>query len=240
MEIAGKRACVLLDGDLQDPPELIEQFVEKWREGNEVVYGRRVRREAGILMQVAFKAFYLLFNRLSYVHMPRDAGDFSLMDRRVVRWVLECKERDLFVRGLRAFVGFRQVGVDYHRPERMFGRSTNNLWKNIGWAKKGILSFSNVPLNMVSSAGVLLFAAGLGLSFLQLLAKLFFPASAPKGVTTIVLLVLILGSLNLLAVSIVGEYIAKIFEEVKERPHFIRMNIIQNGEIRRATVQQGE
>jgi len=240
LEISSKRACVLLDGDLQDPPELIEQFVEKWREGYDVVYGRRVKREAPPLMRTAYKAFYYLFNRMSYVYMPRDAGDFSLVDRHVVRWLLECKERDLFLRGLRAFVGFRQAGVDYLRPERMFGRSTNNFLKNLGWAKKGILSFSNVPLSMLTSAGFLLFGAGLFLGFLQALSRLLFPNSAPRGVTTLVILILIMGALNLLAVSVVGEYIAKIFEEVKGRPHFIRMNIIQNGEIRRATVQKGE
>jgi len=240
LEISSKRACILLDGDLQDPPELIAQFVEKWREGYDVVYGRRVKREAPAVMRTAYKSFYLLFNRMSYVYMPRDAGDFSLIDRRVVRWLLECKERDLFLRGLRAFVGFRQTGVDYVRPERMFGRSTNNLLKNLGWAKKGILSFSNVPLNMLTSAGILLFLAGLLLGFLQALAKILFPQSAPKGVTTVVILVLIMGALNLLAISVVGEYIAKIFEEVKRRPPFIRMNIIQNGEIRQAAIQKEE
>lgn len=238
LEISSKRACVLLDGDLQDPPELIEQFVEKWRQGYDVVYGSRVKREASPLMRTAYKAFYILFNRMSYVYMPRDAGDFSLVDKRVVRWLLECKERDLFLRGLRAFVGFRQTGVDYVRPERMFGHSTNNLLKNLGWAKKGILSFSNVPLNMLTSAGVLLFGAGLFLGFLQALARILFPNAAPRGVTTIVVLVLTMGALNLLAISLVGEYIAKIFEEVKRRPHFIRMNIIQNGEIRQAAIQK--
>ena len=240
MEISSKRACVLLDGDLQDPPELIEQFIEKWRAGYDVVYGRRVARQAPRLMRAAYKAFYFLFNRMSYVYMPRDAGDFSLIDRRVVRWLLECQERDLFLRGVRAFVGFRQTGVDYVRPERMFGRSTNNLLKNLGWAKKGILSFSNVPLNMLTSAGVLLFCIGLSLGVLQGLARILFPNSAPKGVTTIVILVLIMGAMNLLAISIVGEYIAKIFEEVKRRPHFIRMNLIQKGEIRQAAIQREE
>jgi dolichol-phosphate mannosyltransferase len=240
LEISSKRACVLLDGDLQDPPELIEQFVEKWREGYDVVYGRRVKREAPPLMRGAYKAFYVLFNRMSYVYMPRDAGDFSLINRRVIRWLLECKERDLFLRGLRAFVGFRQTGVDYVRPERMFGRSTNNLLKNLGWAKKGILSFSNVPLNMLTSGGIVLFGIGLLLGFLQALARILFPNSAPRGVTTLVILVLIMGALNLLAISVVGEYIAKIFEEVKRRPHFIRMNIIQNGEIRQAAIQKEE
>lgn len=237
MEIATKRAVILLDGDLQDPPELIEQFVAKWREGYDVVYGRRVKREATLVMQAAYKLFYLLLNRMSYVYMPRDAGDFSLMDRKVVRWILECKERDLFIRGLRAFVGFRQVGVDYHRPDRLFGKSNLNFLNNLGWAKKGILSFSNVPLTMLTTAGVILFMASMGIGFLHVLAKLMFPEIAPQGITTVVVLILGLGSLNLLAISIVGEYIAKIFEEVKGRPPYIRMSIIQNGEIRPASGQ---
>lgn len=240
MELSSKRACVLLDGDLQDPPELIEQFVREWRAGYEVVYGRRVRREAPWFMQSFYKLFYVLFNRLSYVRMPRDAGDFSLIDRKVVRWMLACRERDLFLRGLRAFVGFKQTGVDYKRPERMFGRSTNSLLKNFGWAKKGILAFSNVPLNMLTYAGIVLFCGGAGLALGQLIMRLAFPAIAPKGLTTIIMLVLVLGSMNLLAISIIGEYIAKIFEEVKARPVFIRTNVVQNGEIRHATVHRGE
>ena len=134
MAIASKNACVLLDGDLQDPPELIEQFVAKWREGYDVVYGRRVKREAPLLMQFAYKAFYRVFDYFSYVPIPHDAGDFSLMDKKVVRALLQFPERDLFLRGVRAFAGFKQVGIDYHRPERRFGKSTNNLFNNIGWA----------------------------------------------------------------------------------------------------------
>jgi dolichol-phosphate mannosyltransferase len=240
LELASKKACVLMDGDLQDPPELIEQFVRKWREGYEVVYGRRVKREAPLWMQIAYKLFYWIFERFSYVPIPRHAGDFSLLDRKVMRWILECQERDLFLRGLRAYVGFRQTGVDYLRPERMFGKSTNDLFKNIGWAKKGILSFSNAPLNAMTFAGVLLFGIGMLLSLVQLLAKLFFPALAPRGITTLVLIVLVLGSLNLLAVSIVGEYIAKIFEEVKARPLFIRMHVVQDGEVRPALIERRE
>jgi polyisoprenyl-phosphate glycosyltransferase len=240
MELSSKRSCVLLDGDLQDPPELIEQFVEKWRQGYDVIYGRRVRREAPWFMHFFYKAFYVLFNRMSYVNMPRDAGDFSLIDRKVIRWMLTCQERDLFLRGIRAFVGFKQTGVDYVRPERMFGRSTNSLLKNFGWAKKGIFSFSNVPLNMLTYAGLIMFFGGWAVALGQLVMRLAFPDSAPKGLTTVIILVILLGSINLLAVSVIGEYIGKIFEEVKSRPVFIRMNVIQNGEIRHATVHKSE
>ena len=239
LEISKKRACVLLDGDLQDPPELIEKFVAEWRKGYEVVYGRRVQREAPLLMQFSYKLFYRLFHQLSYVDIPRDAGDFSLIDRKVVRWILTCQERDFFLRGVRAFVGFRQTGVDYIRPERVFGKSTNNLWRSFGWAKKGILSFSNVPLNTLTGLGLLSFIMGIVLSIGQIAAKLIFPSAAPRGITTVILLILVLGSVNLLAVSIVGEYIAKILEEVKARPHFIRLNIIRSGEVRQADMRRG-
>lgn len=235
MEVATKSACVLLDGDLQDPPELIEAFVAKWREGYDVVYGRRVKRDAPWHMALAYKAFYRLFQASSYVSVPRDAGDFSLMDRRVVRCILSFPERDLFIRGVRAFVGFRQTGVDYVRPERMFGVSTNNLFKNIGWAKKGILSYSNVPLTLLSSAGLLLFALSVLLGLGYVASRLLFPAAAPRGFTSIVLVVIFFGSINLLGLSVIGEYIAKIFEEVKRRPHFVRRNFIRDGEVRMAS-----
>jgi len=234
MEIATRNACVLLDGDLQDPPELIEQLVAKWREGYEVVYGRRVKREAPWYMAASYKLFYWFFQRFSYVVVPRDAGDFSLMDRRVVRCLLSFPERDLFIRGIRAFVGFRQTGVDYIRPERMFGVTTNNLVKNIGWAKKGLLSFSNTPLNMLSLAGLLLFVVSLVMGGIYLGSRLLFPDAAPQGFTTLALTVVFFGSINILAISVIGEYIAKIFEEVKRRPHFVRRSFIRDGEIRAA------
>jgi polyisoprenyl-phosphate glycosyltransferase len=232
MEIATKNACVLLDGDLQDPPELIEQFVALWRQGHDVVFGRRVKREAPFLMQVAYKAFYRAFDAFSYIKIPHDAGDFSLMDKKVVQAILSFPERDLFLRGVRAFAGFRQTGVDYVRPERMFGRSTNNLLKNIGWAKKGILSFSNVPLNMISFAGVSLLILSLILGLIQAGGKLLFPDLVPPGITTTLLLILFFGSLNFFGIGLLGEYLAKIFEEVKGRPHFIRRSVIKDGEVR--------
>ena len=232
MELATKNAVVLLDGDLQDPPELIAQFVERWKEGYDVVYGRRVSRETTWFMQRAYRTFYWAFDRFSYLSIPRDAGDFSLMDRRVVHAMLQCDERDLFLRGVRAFVGFRQTGIDYVRPKRMFGETTNNLRKNIGWAKKGIFSFSNVPLTMLSFVGTVLFAISLVLAAAQGVARLVAPDSAPRGTTTVVILVLLFGSLNLFAIGLVGEYLARVFEEVKQRPLYVRSSIVRDGEVR--------
>jgi dolichol-phosphate mannosyltransferase len=232
MEIATKNACVLLDGDLQDPPELIEQFVAKWREGYDVVFGRRIKRQATLPMQLAYKLFYRIFDLFSYLSIPHDAGDFSLMDQRVVKAMLRFPERDLFLRGVRAFVGFKQVGVDYVRPERVFGRSTNSLLRNLNWAKKGILSFSYTPLTIVSFMGTFLFFFSILLAAFQVSLRLLYPELAPRGITTVLLAILFFGSLNLFALAILGEYLAKVFEEVKRRPHFVRRTILRNGEAR--------
>ena len=232
MEVARMNSVVLLDGDLQDPPELIEKFVGKWREGFDVVYGRRVKREATLFMQISYKAFYRVFDYFSYVRIPHDAGDFSLMDRRVVEVINRFPERDLFLRGVRAFAGFKQTGVDYVRPERMFGVTTNSLLKNVGWAKKGILSFSNAPLNMLSSFGFVMMLLSIALAIIQIGVRLVFPKVAVPGATTVLLFILFFGAVNVFAVGLVGEYIAKIFEEVKQRPLFVRRSLVRDGEIR--------
>ncbi|MES1188177.1 MAG: NAD-dependent epimerase/dehydratase family protein [Myxococcales bacterium] len=234
MEIATKNACVLLDGDLQDPAELIGAFVGKWKEGFDIVYGRRVKREASLFARLAYKLFYRIFDAFSYLHIPHDAGDFSLIDRRAVKAMLRYPERDFFLRGIRASVGFKQTGIDYHRPKRMFGHSTNSFFRNVGWAKKGILSFSYTPLSALSFFGTLLFGLTVLLGAAQFASRLLFPTAAPKGATTIILCILFFGSFNLLGIAIVGEYIAKILEETKRRPHFIRNTIIRRGEVRSA------
>lgn len=230
MELSTKDSVVLLDGDLQDPPELIESFYAQWEEGYDVIYGRRVKRDMPWHWGLMYKLFYRVFAMFSYVNMPLDAGDFSLMDRRVVGWLLNCPERDLFVRGLRAYVGFKQTGVDYVRPERMFGRTTNSFFKNIDWAKKGIFSFSNVPLTMLTTAGVISLALSTLAAIVVALLRVFTPGIAPRGVTTLLITILMFGSFNLFAIGLVGEYVAKIMAEVKRRPRLIRAALIRNGE----------
>ncbi len=230
MEMSVMQACVLLDGDLQDPPELIEQFYHRWIDGYDVVYGRRVKRDMPLGWGVLYKAFYRLFAYLSYVKIPLDAGDFSLIDRRVVGWLLRSPERDLFLRGLRAYIGFRQTGVDYVRPKRMFGESTNSLLKNLEWAKRGIFSFSNAPLKMLSAAGIVLLGLSVVLGVIVAALRILIPDIAPRGATTLLLASLFFGAINLFAVGLLGEYIAKIMEEVKARPRLIRSGLIRNGE----------
>ncbi|KDP87538.1 epimerase [Cupriavidus sp. SK-3] len=237
MELASKDAVVLLDGDLQDPPELIESFYAQWESGFDVVYGRRIQREMPWHWGLLYKAFYRVFAAFSYVKIPLDAGDFSLIDRKVVHWLLACEERDLFMRGLRAYVGFRQTGVDYIRPERMFGQTTNSFAKNIDWAKKGIFSFSNVPLTMLTTAGMFLLTLSIFAAVVIGVLRLVFPDIAPRGVTTMLIAILIFGSLNLFGIGLVGEYIGKIMLEVKGRPRLIRAALIRNGTISEQTAR---
>jgi len=231
MELSSKEGVVLLDGDLQDPPELISAFYKKWNEGFDVVYGRRVKREMAFYRDLIYKIFYRIFSSLSYVRIPHDAGDFSLIDYKAKEWMLKCEEGDLFMRGIRAYVGFKQTGVDYIRPERLFGKSTNSFLKNIEWAKKGIFSFSNLPLSILTATGLALFLFSMGLGLIQVLLKIYNPAIAPPGITLIMLTTLFFGSINLLAIGILGEYMAKILTEVKNRPKLIRSSIIRDGKI---------
>jgi dolichol-phosphate mannosyltransferase len=228
MEIATGDGVVLLDGDLQDPPEMIEKFYKKWVKGYDVIYGIREKREAPFLMAIAYKLFYRIFHKMSYVKIPLDAGDFSLIDRKVVAVLKEFPERDRFLRGLRAWVGFKQTGVPYVRPERMFGKSTNNLMKNFQWATKGIFSFSYVPLQMITLLALLVsFLAFLGIIY-QICVRIFFPQATPSGITTILIVILFFGAIQLLGISVLGEYIAKIFEEVKQRPKFVVKSIMKH------------
>lgn len=231
MELSSGDAVVLLDGDLQDPPELIAEFVPKWLEGYDVVYGIRAKRQAPLFMQLAYKVFYRIFHYLADVQMPLDAGDFSLIDRKVVTKLLALPEKDFLVRGLRAWVGFKQTGVPFERPERMFGTTTNNLLKNIWWAKKAIFAYSIKPLGYMQGVGALIFIASVFLSLFYLAYYFMYPETGAKGVTTIVLLILGLGGIQILSMSILGDYIGKILEEVKNRPRFIRAHVIRGPEV---------
>jgi dolichol-phosphate mannosyltransferase len=224
MQLARGDAVILLDGDLQDPPELIAEFYAKWRQGQDVVYGRRGRREGSMLLALCCKAFYRVFRSASAVPMPLDAGDFSLLDRKVVRELLALPEADQFLRGLRAWVGFKQAGVDYVRPARRFGRSTHSWLANVWWAKKGIFSFSFLPLELIGyTAAVLTSLAFLAVVY-QIVDVVRHP-ERPHGISTIIVLIAFFGSLNLLAIATLGEYLIKIFEETKRRPKFIRKAI---------------
>lgn len=228
MKVATGDGVILLDGDLQDPPEVIEEFYKKWREGYQVVYGQRIKREAPILMQFFYKAFYRVFQKLSYVPIPVDAGDFSLIDRKVVDALNAFPENNRFMRGLRAWAGYKQTGIPYVRPERMFGHSTNNLIKNLAWARKAIFSFSYAPLDLITilAFGIVILS-GIGI-ITQVITRLIFPTLAPSGFTTLIILILFMGGIQLLCLAIIGAYLAHIYDEVKRRPPYLVDEILND------------
>ena len=228
MQLASGEAVILLDGDLQDPPELISEFYAKWREGHDVVYGRRAKREGSVVFQHLVRVFYRIFRGVAEVPMPLDAGDFSLMDRRVVDALLAFRETDQFLRGLRAWVGFKQTGVDYVRPKRAFGRSTHSFLKNVWWARKGVFSFTFVPIELLGYTGATMTALSCLALIYQGIDTLLHP-EATHGISTIIILIAFFGSLQLLAIAVVGEYVIKILEEAKQRPRFIRKAIRHRG-----------
>ena len=220
---------VIMDGDLQDPPELIPQFVEKWLAGFDVAYGVREKRKASFLMQAAYKIFYRIYKKMSYVNVPLDAGDFSLMDRKVADILAQMPERDRFLRGMRAWVGFKQTGVPYVRQERFSGQSTNSFMDNIRWAKKGIFSLSYMPLEWISVVtGFVVIVTAVVIVFY---VGMYFIIGAPPGFMTQLVLTLFLGGIQLLCLSIIAEYLGRIFEEVKGRPRFIVKSITRHGDV---------
>ena len=239
MRLATGDAVILMDGDLQDPPELIPVLVARWREGYEVVYGERVAREGPAAMNAARKAFYRVFQRLAYVSMPIDAGDFSLLDRRVVDSINALPETHRFVRGLRAFVGYRQVGVPYERPERLFGRSSNSFLANFGWARRAIISFSYVPLDLIGWLALITTFAALLAAIVEIVLKIVDPSAAPKGYATLIVVVLFVGGVQLICFSVIGSYLAHMYEEVKARPPYI-IDRVLNPPLPRGSTEQAQ
>lgn len=237
LRLATGDAVILLDGDLQDPPELIPRLVSRWREGYEVVYGERIAREGPAIMNAARKAFYRVFQRIAYVTIPVDAGDFSLLDRRVVDSINALPETHRFVRGLRAFVGYRQIGVPYMRPERLFGRSSNNFLANVGWARRAIISFSYAPLDMIGWLAMITTAASLVAAIVEIALKVVDPRAAPSGYATLSVMVLFMGGVQLICFSVIGSYLAHMYEEIKARPSYIVDRVLNPPRLREPTTQ---
>ena len=220
--------CVVgLDGDIQDPPELIPALLAKWQEGYDVVYGIRARRKGSLPRRIGYKLFYRLLRRLSYVDIPRDASDFGVMDRRVVNVLNEMPERSRLIRGLRAYAGFSQTGIPYERAERFSGFTTNSFLGLFRWASLGIVSFSFAPLDLISYlAGVVV--ALTGVAIVVYTALFFLVPGAPRGFQTLLVAVLFLGAVQLLCLSIIGTYLGKVFEEVKARPRYLVHDILND------------
>jgi glycosyltransferase involved in cell wall biosynthesis len=220
MDVASGKAVIVMDADLQDPPEVVQDMIARWKEGYEVVYARRASREG----DSAFKrwtavGFYKLLGRLSSVDIPHDVGDFRLVDRRVVDVFRSMPEQDRFVRGMFAWLGFRQIAVDMHRPARAAGVTKYPLWKMLRLAVNGLIGFSDAPLKLAIWLG--LAVSALALLFGLYAIERYLTNQVITGWTSTVVIVSFLCGINLLMTGVMGLYIGRIHAEVKRRPLYV-------------------
>lgn len=220
--------AVVMDADMQDPPELIPALVEEWRKGYEVVYAIRAEREGSAILNIAYKTFYRLLNRLSDIHIPKDTGDFSLIGRRVVdRMVNDFPENVRFLRGIRAYAGYKQTGIPYSRPDRYKGVSKYNYKRMMSLALDGWFGFSTMPLRIATYIGLVFAIPSFLIGLLFVLNKLFgfrvfsYPPTDLPGVATLAVATFFIGGVTLIILGVIGEYLARIYLEVKKRPNFI-------------------
>ena len=218
---------IVMDCDLQDPPELIPELLKKWKEGYDVVHCIRKKRKEPLFKRVSYKLFYWLYTRLSDFETLMDSGDFSLMSRRVVNEINKMQEKAKFIRGLNLFVGFRHTAIEYERPGRFKGETKYNLIKLVKLALDGIFSFTTFPLRIMSFLGFCLLLS----SFIMILVLVYYKLSYKLllGHTMTYVLILFFGGINLFCFGIIGEYIGKIFYETKKRPFYIVESFVNMG-----------
>jgi dolichol-phosphate mannosyltransferase len=220
LDFARGQAVIVMDADLQDPPEVLPQFIAKWREGHDVVYAIREKRKEAWLKRTAYKFFYHLLQRVANIEIPLDAGDFCVMDRRVVDLLVGMPERNRFVRGIRSWVGLDQVGLAYERQARYAGEPKYTFSRLVYLALDGLISFSYLPLRMISVLGFTVSAITIFLAVAYTIQKLTIGLNPPGFATTIVAIFFLAG-VQLITIGVIGEYVGRIFEEVKQRPLYI-------------------
>jgi glycosyltransferase involved in cell wall biosynthesis len=221
LELARGDCVVILDADLQDPPSLIGEMLEVWNQGADVVLARRQSRKLDSLpKRVSAKVFYWLHNLISALQMPSNVGDFRLMSRQVVDSVNQLPERQRFMKGLFAWVGFQEAYVEYDRPIRSAGKTKFNGWKLWNFAIDGITSFSTIPLRLWSYLGLLI-AILTSIYIIIILTKVLIYGVDVPGYASLLVVTLFLGSLQLIGIGVLGEYIGRIYMEAKQRPHYV-------------------
>lgn len=234
-------AVIVMDGDLQDPPEVIIDMIAKWEEGYKVVYGvRSVRKGDSTFKLVTAKLFYIIINKLSDVKLPLDAGDFRLMDRVVVNALTSMREQNRYIRGMVSWVGFPQCGLHYERDARYAGKTKYTLKKMIKFALDGIISFSDKPLHYSNQFGLLITTLSFLLALWVIINKIIHPSLSIQGWTSILVVILFLGGIQLISVGILGEYIGRLMREIKDRPLYIvaqKYGYNENGEPKIAEIR---
>jgi len=229
LNYANGDAVVIMDGDLQDPPEVIPEFVDKWQEGYDVVYAIRTKRKENIFKKLAYFIFYRFLNKISDVKIPLDSGDFSILDKEIVNQLNLLPEKNRFVRGIRAWLGFKQIGIEYERDARNAGKPKYTFKKLLQLALDGILSFSHKPLIIATHLGMIITF----ISFISILVVIYlklFTTITVVGYASYMTVMLFMGGIQLFMIGILGEYIGRIYDEVKNRPNYI-VNKTQNIEM---------
>lgn len=223
-------AVFIIDGDLQDPPELLIGFIDEMNKGYDVVYGIRSNRKESILKKVLYKGYYRVVTKFSNVQMPLDAGDFSLISKRIVTHLNSLPEESRYLRGLRSWVGFKQIGIPYDRDERFSGSSKYSYRTLFRLAFNGIFNFSELPIRAIGYMGGILTGAS-SIYLGATLYKKFMYNTVPEGFTALIFAIVLFSGVQLLSLSIIGEYILRIFFQVKKRPLFIIERKVINGEL---------
>jgi dolichol-phosphate mannosyltransferase len=224
LEHSRGRAVCIMDADLQDPPEVLPKFLQKWQEGAEVVYAIRTLRKEWWVKRLAYAGFYRLLQRVANIKIPLDAGDFCIMDRCVVDQLVQMPERNRFVRGIRSWVGFRQVGVVYERHSRHAGRPKYTFRKLIYLALDGLISFSHMPLRIITLLGIAVSVLSFTVALFYVVKKLALGVGIP-GFTTLVVSIFFLAGIQLMTIGVIGEYIGRISDEVKRRPLYVARRV---------------
>ncbi|MFH2141954.1 MAG: glycosyltransferase family 2 protein [Bacteroidota bacterium] len=214
--------CIgIMDGDLQDPPELFQNFYEKIMEGFDVVYAVRKTRKESWFKKTAYWSFYRLLSAVSETKIPMDSGDFCLMKRVVLDQMLGMPEQSLFLRGLRSWVGYKQIAIEYDRDERKAGKPKFNLKRMFNLAYSGLFSFSNFPIKFLGRLGLTIILFSIIYGGIVIFKRIFYPDFIPEGFTTLILSILFLSGVQLISLRILGEYIVRTYDESKRRPLFI-------------------
>lgn len=220
LEYSNGDAVIIIDADLQDPINLIEKFIEKWKEGYDAIYGIRVKRKGSLMLRSVYKIFYWIFKRTADIPIPLNAGEFGLMNRRVVDEIKAMPEKIRFIRGMRAWVGFKQIGIPYTRLERSKGQSKFNLFDSIVLAMDGILSFSTRILTLIAIFGFCITFFSIALFIYIFLWKFGYKGNIP-GYGAIMVSISFFSGIIIFMVGVVGAFVERIFLEIKSRPKFI-------------------
>ena len=218
-------AVMVIDGDLQDPPEVLPSFYEYYKQGYEVVYAVRKKRKESFIKRFLYRIYYRLLRKIAHIDLPIDSGDFSLISRKVVDIINQMPESNRYIRGLRAWVGFKHIGVEYERDERQGGKSKYSIGKLLQLAYAGIFNFSEFPIKAISFVGFISIIASI-VYFLFVLYKKLFLGTVPEGFTALLFLIIFFFGVQFLAIGILGEYVLRIFFQIKSRPLYIVREII--------------